>query len=340
VVIRYLHIRPGASEKASPCVDGLAIEHGAGNVVIDHCSLSWSTDETFQLWRDPHDVTLQWSFVTEALHDSTHPKGPHSKGVLLASEGCTRVSLHHNLLAHNDDRNPRIGMSGPVDFVNNVIYNPDAIGQLTDDHAKQMLNYVGNYVKPGPDSQSEPPTPDWSRYELFPRTTGGFGFSIYVEGNIGPHRKSDDLPEDLVVDPRGRKYVTPERHPAPPITTTDAHQAYEAVLANSGATLPRRDAVDTRIVREVRTGTGRVIDNPSQVGGWPELERGTPPADRDSDGMPDEWERAHGLDPQNPADGVLDADRDGYTNLEEWLNGLASPSRARHATSSRPGRAF
>ena len=320
VVIRHLRIRPGPSKESTPCIDAVGIEHGAWNVILDHCSLSWSVDETFQLWTDPHDITLQWSFVTEALHDSVHPKGPHSKGMLLASKGAKNVSIHHNLLAHNQDRNPRIGLSGTVDFVNNVIYDPDAMGQLTDDYARQALNYVGNYVKRGPDSKPDPPTPDWSRYELFARETGGFGFSIYLKDNLGPHRPNERMPEDSVVDPRDRKYVTDERHDAPPVSTVRAVEAFKLVLAHAGATLPRRDAVDERIVREALAGTGRVIDHPSQVGGWPELARGTAPPDGDFDGMPDRWEKRHGLNPAKASDNIIDSDADGYTNIEEYLN--------------------
>lgn len=321
IVVRHLRIRPGPSDERTPCIDAVGIEHGAWNVILDHCSLSWSVDETFQLWTDPHDITLQWSFVTEALHNSVHPKGAHSKGMLLASKGAKNVSIHHNLLAHNQDRNPRIGLSGTVDFVNNVIYNPDATGQLTDDYALQTLNYVGNYIKRGPDSKSEPPTPEWSRYELFARETGGFGFSIFIRDNIGPHRPDDRLPEDSIVDPRDRKYVTARRHAAPEVTTLSAAEAFERVLEGGGAVLPGRDAVDARIVREVRTGTGRIIDHPSQVGGWPELAAGTAPPDGDRDGMPDAWEKLHGLDADDAADTVGDSDGDGYTNLEEYLNG-------------------
>ncbi|UCD30253.1 MAG: pectate lyase [Planctomycetota bacterium] len=335
VIIRHLRIRPGPPKKPSPCVDGVGIEHGAWNVILDHCSLSWSTDETFQLWGDPHDITLQWSFVTEALHHSTHPLGAHSKGVLIGTKGCTRISIHHCLLAHNIDRNPRIGMEGILDFVNNVIYNPDAMGQLTDDHGKQLLNYVGNYIKRGPNSRTEPPSEKWSRYELFAREKADFGFSIYVKGNLGPHRPSEDIQESAVVDPRDRKYITGTRHKAPPVTTMSARNALKTVLARAGATLPKRDAVDNRIVDEVRRGTGRVIDDPSQVGGWPKLERGTPPVDSDLDGMPDTWEKIHSFNPDNPSDNNRDVDGDGYTNIEEYLNGT-DPRRAERSYTSRP----
>jgi len=109
----------------------------------------------------------------------------------------------------------------------------------------------------------------------------------------------------------------------PPVDTVSAMDAYEAVLAGAGALLPVRDSVDSRIVAEVRQGSGRIIDSQRQVGSWPEYRPGEMPRDSDGDGMPDEWETAHGLNPREPKDGTADRDRDGYTNIEEYLNGLA-----------------
>jgi hypothetical protein len=101
---------------------------------------------------------------------------------------------------------------------------------------------------------------------------------------------------------------------------------YEEVLAHAGAVLPKRDVVDERIIREVRTGRTTygdgMIDRVDQTEGWPELRRAPAPEDTDHDGIPDEWEKLHGLDPVNPADGNGDRDKDGYTNLEEYLNSL------------------
>jgi hypothetical protein len=109
-----------------------------------------------------------------------------------------------------------------------------------------------------------------------------------------------------------------------PVAAQDAKDAYQAVLKSGGASLPKRDAVDQRIVEDVKNKTGRIINSQSQVGGWPELKSEPAPRDSDSDGMPDEWEKKQGLNPDDPADGAADADNDGYTNLEEYLNGLAA----------------
>lgn len=113
----------------------------------------------------------------------------------------------------------------------------------------------------------------------------------------------------------------PEPFPAPPVATEPARAAFENVLKGVGATLPKRDSVDARIIEQIRSGAGRLIDSQNEVGGWPEYRSALPPDDTDGDGMPDEWENAHGFNPVNPADGSEDADSDGYTNIEEYLNG-------------------
>ena len=119
--------------------------------------------------------------------------------------------------------------------------------------------------------------------------------------------------------------------PMAPLVIQSAQQALEAVLAGAGATLPVRDAVDQRVIESVRTGKvafdNGIIDRPEQVGGWPQYQAAAAPADSDGDGMPDEWEKAHGLNPNDAADATGDKDNDGYTNIEEYLNGT-DPSTA------------
>ena len=151
---------------------------------------------------------------------------------------------------------------------------------------------------------------------------------MYVEGNIDPaFRPNNSLPEDDIIQLfKGgfKTTATPFSHP--PITTTDAFQAFDDVLDNAGAGAalpnPRRDAVDERVVSEVRNGTGRIIDSISQVGGYPVHRSGTPYEDLDRDGMSDNWEDTHGLNHRNPGDGAL-VSANGYTNLETFLNFLA-----------------
>ena len=322
MIVRYLGVRPGPSIEESCCVDGVSIG-GGHDIILDHVSASWAVDENVNSWYDPHDFTIQWSIISEGLYNSTHEKGPHSMGLMLGSDGSRNISVHHNLFAHNSERNPRIKTSGTVDVVNNVVYNYgiDA-ARLSNDYGDLPVNYVGNFVKTGADSKLST-----NEIEISPKDS--YTITLYVKGNIGPHRPSDDMDESLVVSPTGRQWIVPTRHEAPLVTTTSAFEAYDQVLANAGATIGldsqgssywRRDAVDERIVDDVRNGTGRIIDDPSEVGGWPQLLAGTAPADTDHDGMPNEWETTWGFNPCNSSDGPGDADGDGYTNVEEYLN--------------------
>jgi hypothetical protein len=240
--------------------------------------------------------------------------------------GAYNISFHHNLMAHNGERNPLVKTSGVCDVVNNVVYNPFGTFIHVDmEHQLTTLpaNLVGNYLKLGPDTEV-------GKYGIRAIYAGPFGAEIYVQGNLGPHRETDDLPEIDIVNPDSRQYVVADRHPAASITTTTASEAYEEVLAEAGANTGlscdgtfflRRDAIDTRIVDDVQNGTGSVIDDPSEVGGWLILDPAVPCADSDHDGMPDTWEQEYEFDPNNPADASEDGDADGYTNLEEFLNG-------------------
>lgn len=295
VVVRYLRLR--SSPPRMP--DTLRLGLDAHNVVIDHCSISWGIDETLSILG--HDNTVQWSIISEALRLSTHEGGAHSMGSML---GPGDVSVHHCLYAHNNARNPRIGgRNTTVDFVDNVIYDyGDAIGRISA-RAPLALNYVGNTIIKGPDSGDPPALAiNWKN-----------PISIYAHDNVLP-------PSIKLISSRWESMLTPHRHDAPPVTTAPAHDAYLQVLARAGASLPRRDPVDTRVIRSVEERSGSIIDDPSQVGGLPELASEPAPKDTDGDGMPDAWERAKGLDPNDPSDANGDLDGNGYTNIEDFIN--------------------
>lgn len=270
VIVRYIRVRQGAMTNTANSRDGILIGSATPGVVhdviVDHCSISWATDENVTIWWDPYDVTVQWCIISEGLHDSTHTGGPHSMGVLVGGTGVTNISLHHNLIAHNNSRSPRCAYEGTHDIVNNVIYNPGAeIGSFKNDTGDLLVNYVNNYIRRGGDS-------DGGSYEMaFAAAVGSNNYIIYVNGNIGPNRITDDLDEDLVVLPAFRSYVTATRNTAPLIITTSAIEAYEQVVMNAGAILPVRDIVDKRIVNDVINVTGGIIDDPSEVRGWPDL---------------------------------------------------------------------
>ena len=333
VIVRYLTFRAGPPA-AGDAVNVTGINNQTYNIVLDHNSMSWGVDQVFATWYDVRDISIQWNIFSEALDCSIHDKGCHSKGPMLGSyasdeskdkPGAGNISFHHNLSAHNGERNPLVKTSGITDVVNNVSYNMFGNSSHVDmEHqlAEIPVNYVGNYFKPGLDT-----TP--GKYGIDVSNVGSLGAEIYIKGNIGYRRPNDTLPEINIVDPAARPYIVSARHPAPLITTTSAEVAYSEVLAKAGANIgvscdgslfSRRDSIDTRVVNDVRNGTGRIIDNPSEVGGWITPAAGTPCTDSDKDGMPDTWESTYGF---NPAvkDNNLDKDSDGYTNVEEYLNG-------------------
>lgn len=333
VIVRYLTFRAGPPA-AGDAMNVTGMNHETYNIVIDHNSMSWGVDQVFATWYDVRDISIQWNIFSEALDCSIHEKGCHSKGPMLGSyasdeskdkPGAGNISFHHNLSAHNGERNPLVKTSGITDVVNNVSYNMfgnsshvDMEHQLTE----IPVNYVGNYFKPGLDT-----TP--GKYGIDVSNVGSLGAEIYIKGNIGYRRPNDTLPEINIVDPAARPYIVSARHPAPLITTTSAEVAYSEVLAKAGANIgvscdgtlfPRRDSIDTRIVNDVRNGTGRIIDSPSEVGGWIAPAAGVACVDTDKDGMPDTWESTYGFN-SSVKDNNSDKDGDGYTNVEEFFNG-------------------
>jgi pectate lyase len=330
VVIRHLRIRTG--DVVVP-VDGWdnrdVINFGAPdnlggtyNVVIDHCSLSWSVDETLTTWYGSHDITVQNCILSEALYHSFHPKGPHSMGILI-SDGSYRISIHHDLLADINGRNPQVCDSGVVDIRNNVVYNWGEYAALFKS-PDQKINFIANAYQAGPDAGTSFSP---SAVKLHDDATP---MQLCIEDNIDPVCTSlNDDNWDMVVwtdclqvTDLSLRRATEFNHPT--TATMDVSVAYAYVLKYAGATRPERDAIDTRIVGDVQNGTGGIIDSPADVGGWVTMWQGTPPSDQDHDGMPDDWETAHGLDPRNAADSAKDRNGDGYTNLEEYLNSLAA----------------
>ncbi len=334
VVIRYLTLRAGPPSAGDAMQILSSSNHDTYNVVVDHNSMSWAVDRDLATWYDVHDITIQWNIFSEALNCSINAKGCHSKGVLLggyASDenkdkpGAYNISFHHNLMAHDGERNPYIEAAGVVDVVNNVAYNPfgtfshiDMVDQL----AQDQVNYIGNYFKPGPDTDV--------KYGIRAINPGEQGAGIFVRGNIGPQRENATMPDANIVNVDSRQYIVSSPFPAAPVTTTDALQAYDQVLADAGANkgldcgrsfMARRDTIDARIVSDVKNGTGKIIDDPSQVGGWLAINAATPCADTDHDGMPDAWEKKYGLDSNDPSDAAKDPNENGYTNIEEFLSG-------------------
>ena len=302
-IIRHLRVRPGAQQPGER--DAITLR-SATNTIVDHCSASWAVDEVLSTTYG-EDVTVQWCLITEALHESTHHKGNHGFGGLIAGD---RISYHHNYYAHNRSRNPRPA-SGFTDFRNNVIYDWDHEAGYAGTVNKQRVNYVANYLKPGPDTET-------GRYVAF--HTGGPDTWLFADGNVVEGALPDGGDNRAIINVRTRGNLADEPFDVVEPRTQTATKAMEAVLADAGATLPKRDVADARIIDDFRNGTGGFIDTVDDVGGWPTLATAEAPADSDGDGMPDVWEQRHGFDDAVSADGNGDRDGDGYTNLEEYLN--------------------
>ncbi|MFB2121256.1 SUMF1/EgtB/PvdO family nonheme iron enzyme [Parapedobacter sp. 2B3] len=321
VIIRHIRSRLGEDQRQE--LDAVSINFG-NNIILDHCSASWSTDEVLSSYSEM--VTIQWCIIAEGLFHSFHPKGPHSMGSII--EGKTgAISLLNNIYAHNNSRNPLIQNKGEepgavVEIRNNVIYDWGELPGYTSNPGQARINYVNNYIKPGPS------TSDRSRQYAF--EPENHYTNIYIAGNYHAANQGDttDNTRLLMASDSLRKEVVLEvPYPTLPYQQMDAETLFETVLNHAGATLPKRDAVDQRIVNDVRTGTGKIINSQNDVGGWPTYAAGISPLDTDRDGMPDEWEDEHGLDIANGSDHAADNDGDGYTNLEEWLNGT-NPNNA------------
>lgn len=268
VVLRYLRVRVGDDDvrlEDRKSYQGGAGEHavyftdGSANAIADHLSLSWSTTKILSVTKMSDRITIQWCILSEALNFAAHGYASLAGG--------NRVTWHHNLFAHNLSRNVRF--QGPVDadFRNNLIYDwgdTAAYGEF------DRVNYIGNFLKAGPSTTQKP----WLLFHNGDAVV--MPGSLFVTNNIlqGRHAAPGVNRDNW----RGMGYyyerntvAASEAFPAPPVATESPQAAYEDVLKNAGATLPRRDAVDERIVREVRDGTGHIINWVKEAGGWPDF---------------------------------------------------------------------
>lgn len=353
VIIRFIRCRMGDEKKTED--DAMNImDHDGGklrNIIIDHCSLSWCTDECASFY-GMNDFSFQWNIVSESLRVSVHGKGNHGYGGIWGGENAT---YHHNLLAHHDSRNPRIDhdyvctQKGPVSLVNNVIYNWGGNTCYGGESANnegvfRKYNVLNNYYKPGPATNSKKiwfidPTTSCSNCSgSFPGTKivpGHFYMTgNYMDGNAG--MSSDNWTGTTAGSGviAQIKADAPFSYPSNPssISIQSAQDAFNSVLSYAGASLAR-DQVDTRVSDEAREGkytytgskggTKGLIDTQTDVGGWPQY-KGEASNDSDADGMPDWFEEQFGLGKNNPSDAsAFGLDKHGrYTNLEMYLHYL------------------
>jgi hypothetical protein len=336
VILRYLRLRLGDQNKPKGARGGddTFNAEDIDNVIVDHCSLCWAIDGTHDLRRGGN-FTMQWSIISEALNHSLHNKGSHAMAASYRNAS-GNISLHHNLYSTCRDRHPTLGSASEppqfiIDFRNNVIYNWSDGG--TANFCDHFINCINNLWRPGP--MTDPKKLPIAMKGGLPDMAKG-----HMEGNVFEQRA--DLTRDNYAaldfhrwlhEGSNYKYrgtVANWRvNPAADLganepRTQPAAEAAELVLAKAGASL-RRDAVDQRVTDNVRQRKGNVIDSQQEVGGWPALHSLPAKVDSDHDGMPDDWEKAQGLDPNDPSDRNGVRGSDGYTNLEKYLNSLCTP---------------
>lgn len=345
IIVRYLRFRMGDKYQRGGMVDGNGADDAFGgtrrkHIIIDHCSLSWSTDELLSVYAGDSS-TLQWNLIAEPLNYSYHFETGdkdyehHGYGGIW---GGRHLSAHHNLIAHCNSRTPRFDgiRNAPeenVDYRNNVIYN----WGHNNTHAGEggRYNIVNNYYKYGPSTNKN------VRYQLlnpFNRKDIPYG-KFYVAGNYvdGAAAITGNNWLGVKVGNNGKDDNAQVKLEAPfdivPIATQPAEEAYTRVLQQAGASLPKRDTLDQRIISNVQHRTGSLIDVQGgfphgtayelTVAAWPALLSTPAPADTDKDGMPDAWEKAHKLNPADASDAALFTLDKQYTNIETYLNELA-----------------
>lgn len=337
VIIRFMRFRMGDEHNVEG--DALTIV-GRKNIMIDHCSFSWSTDECVSCYGNT-DFTLQYCFITESLRNSVHGKGRHGYGGIW---GGTNATFHHNLLAHHDSRNPRFDhyyvnqtCFGPIDYVNNVVYNWGGNSTYGGEGVKQarQINMVNNYYKPGPATSKKTRLLDPTVSCDYCAEKGTVvSAKFYLQGNYmyGSEQVTADNWQGSTVQTEAVKSLARWTDGLTLLTAEEsAEQAFETVLTKAGCSLCR-DAIDTRIAEEVRNGTatckgsngstGGLIDTQADAGSWPDLQAGEAQKDTDRDGIPDTWEEAHGLNPLSNADGKAETLVSGYSNLDVYLNDI------------------
>lgn len=343
VILRFLRFRMG--DVAEQQADALESRFNK-NIIVDHCSFSWSTDETLTFYAN-ENTTVQWSFVTESLRNSVHEKGEHGYGGIW---GGRNASFHHNLLAHHDSRNPRLGeeagkafaLTDLVDLRNNVIYNWR--GNSTYGGEAMNVNIVNSYYKPGPATTKNTRIISIDKNKNEGTEVYDIWGKFYIAGNVvegSPQVTSDNWENGVfnqfhssygtVTDAEKEAMKMEEPHDIHNnVTTQTAEIAYEKVLAWGGASYSR-DAVDERIVDNVTNASYTyegsngsslgIIDSQADVGGWPGLTSTETPLDTSEDGMPDYWKIEKGLDPEKFQANGNDLST-GYDNVEVYINSL------------------
>ncbi|HLX70352.1 MAG TPA: polysaccharide lyase [Verrucomicrobiae bacterium] len=377
VVLRYLRLRRGNTDIFNR--HGTHYGNPIGNIIIDHCSASWGCDQNLDTYRHLYqatnggptlklpsvNVTIQWCISSEALNTYNHAFG--------GDWGGRNTGFHHNLFACNTGRNPSVAMTYDFNFVNNVLFNWRH-RSVDGGDSNSVFNIINNYFKPGPATENNAvhhrilePAASWNKTERISRWGKAYVAGNIVDGNetvtkdnwnggVQFNKAPDadangEISKGLINDEdQNASIIAKVRvdHPFPmaAITIESAQAAFDSVLQNAGATLPRRDSADDRAITETRTGKvwsegkeftpppmkglaknnigtagNGIITDISQVGGWPDY-KGEPVKDLCPDGIPLSWKKKFGLDANDASLAQKDLQGDGYTVMDKYLDGL------------------
>ena len=302
VIMRYIRMRGSISMPEDKCT--LTMDY-CDNVILDHCSISWGRWDNVHI-KDANNITYQNCIISEGIE-------PQRFGAI--TDGTRNWTISHCLWTNNKSRNPK--MKCYLQYYNNVVYNYGigiVGGHSAADNYQDVMN---NYFITGPSSGSSNKYFDqWTETD-----------HLYSTGNYTDDNRDGKLNGRLITDYNG---ATPMQQPnlkcQAPMNLEPAEDAFYAVMEHAGASRVR-DSHDLRIIEQLASlGTkGAFIANEQDVGGIGTLAGADAPADSDGDGMPDEWEKANGTDPDK-ADANGDADGNGYTNIEDYVNSLAHKS--------------
>jgi hypothetical protein len=305
IIARYLRFHGSIDMPRGGCV---VVIDNADNIILDHCSITWGRWDNLHI-KESTNITVQYCINGESID-------PQRFGALL--ENPTNLSIHHCLWIDNQSRNPKA--KAAIQVINNVVYNWGKSG-LVGGHSAALhyQDVLNNYFIAGPSSTD-------NFLSMFTATDHVFHHGNYKDLNKDGILNGELVTTEDFVKEGATLEATPHNSPPIPVKPDSADAAYRIVLAQAGASLVR-DQVDARLISQLASlGTkGQIINTESVVGGQGAVQSAKTPLDSDQDGMPDSWEKEHKLDPKNPADQKEDPDKNGYTNLEEYLNSLAVP---------------
>ena len=329
VVMRHLRVRRGPHDVQGASGRAITLS-GAERVVLDHISASFGTDTTIQLSRI-RDVTVQWTLVSWPLHCGYHGPGEcHAYAMGIGGNELDRgdrVSLHHTLFAHLTKRAPQIG-HGIVDVRNVLILNATGAPQpFRSVSGATRINYVGNAMFWGMNNELD--GDDVESKDVVFLTEGSYPLGVFYDDFVAQRRDGTVQVGRHGVVAAHRHLLVDAEYDTPAVTTHTAAELDAVLTGDAGAYPARRDSIDTILFDDLNGARALTrVSHPDELPferathGFSIIDPGEPVLDSDHDGMPDAWERAHGFDPDDPTDGgAADRDGDGYTNVEEAING-------------------